>query len=139
NVPNAAPYSGVTSSVLNITTPPASMNGYQYRVVTTGGCGGPGNSDTATLTVATSLTPTITLNSNTPPASICANTPIVFTADITHGGATPQFQWRLNGNNIPGATGATYTLPANSFVAGDEITCVLTSSLSCASPATVVS
>jgi uncharacterized cupredoxin-like copper-binding protein len=56
-------------------------------------------------------------------------TTVTFTATPANGGATPQFQWSVNGMIVSGATSATYSyIPDNQ----DSITCLLTSSLSCA-------
>ena len=51
NVPNAAPYSGVTTSTLTLTAATDNLNGYQYRAVFQGGCTGVDFSMPATLTV----------------------------------------------------------------------------------------
>lgn len=61
--------------------------------------------------------------------SVCDGTQVAFTASPSFGGASPSFQWRLNGNNIPGATGSSYAfVPVN----GDSVSCKLTSSDICA-------
>ena len=51
NLTNGGVYSGVTSSTLTITSAPVTYNGYQYRVIYTGGCSGTEFSSAATLTV----------------------------------------------------------------------------------------
>ncbi len=51
NVPNNAPYSGITTTMLTITGAPATFNGYKYRAVTTGSCTPAATSNSATLTV----------------------------------------------------------------------------------------
>jgi hypothetical protein len=57
--------------------------------------------------------------------NICAGTPVTFTATPTNPGMTPNYQWKVNGNNSgTNSTVFTYT-PLN----GDVITCLLTSSL----------
>ncbi|MCX6269400.1 MAG: C25 family cysteine peptidase [Bacteroidetes bacterium] len=61
---------------------------------------------------------------------VMTGTSVTFTASPANGGNTPAFQWKLNGTNIPGATSSTYSYsPEN----GNEISCQLTSDLSCAS------
>ncbi len=52
----------------------------------------------------------VTISAN-PGTTICANTSVTFSANIT-GGTNPTFQWQLNGSNISGETAATYT-PSN--------------------------
>jgi hypothetical protein len=51
DVPNSAPYSGITTSTLTITGAPAGFNGYIYRAVASGTCTPPATSNSATLTV----------------------------------------------------------------------------------------
>jgi len=65
----------------------------------------------------------------------CAGTGgVEFTATPTNGGASPLYQWKVNGNSINGATNRTYIYnPANN----DVVICVMTSSTTCAAnPAT---
>ncbi|MFM8838171.1 MAG: hypothetical protein ACKOHH_06025, partial [Bacteroidota bacterium] len=50
-ITNTAPYSGATTSTLSITGATLALNGTQYRVVVTGGCGNPLNSNAVTLSV----------------------------------------------------------------------------------------
>ena len=52
------------------------------------------------------------------------------TAFVTNGGAAPTFQWYKNGTAIPGATAD--TLVRNDFAVNDSISCVVTSSGTCA-------
>ncbi|PZF72193.1 NHL domain-containing protein [Taibaiella soli] len=67
--------------------------------------------------------------------SICAGSSVQFTATAAHGGTTPIYHWKKNGNNV-GTNSATYTYtPAN----GDIISCVLTSTDPAAFPDTAVS
>jgi subtilisin-like proprotein convertase family protein len=58
---NAAPYSGVTTSTLNITNVDPTLNGYQYRVLFSGACTSTDISNFGTLTVnpiVATVTPT---------------------------------------------------------------------------------
>ncbi|MDP1623708.1 MAG: FISUMP domain-containing protein [Bacteroidales bacterium] len=66
---------------------------------------------------------------------VCPGTNVMFTATPVNGGTSPQYQWKLNGTDIPGATSASYSyIPVN----GDYLNCVLTSNANCSSgnPAT---
>lgn len=88
-----------------------------------------------TMTVNPTVTPSVSILAN-PGNSICSGTSVTFTATPTNGGATPSYQWKLNGGNV-GTNSTTYT---NATLAnGDIVTCVLTSNATCASPATATS
>lgn len=93
-------------------------------------------SNAITMTVGSNATPTINITSNPAAATICSGIPVTFTANITNGGATPTYQWKLNGNNV-GTNASTYVNAA--LTTGDEVTCVLTSSSSCPTVTTVTS
>ena len=51
SVSNIAPYSGATTATLNITGATVALNGTQYRVIVTGGCGAPVTSNSVALSV----------------------------------------------------------------------------------------
>jgi hypothetical protein len=75
-----------------------------------------------------------------PGNSICSGTAVTFTATPTNGGASPAYQWTLNGVDIVGETAATYVGTAGTdFFDTDLIRCVLTSNATCAIPAVVTS
>jgi hypothetical protein len=63
---------------------------------------------------------------------ICPGQQVVFTTLPFNGGANPSYQWKLNGNNIPGATGSTYQ--STTLANGDKVSVLMTSSLGCANP-----
>jgi hypothetical protein len=65
--------------------------------------------------------------SSSPSGAVCAGTNVTFTASGTNGGASPGYQWLLNGSSI--ATGTSYS--STSFNSGDQISCVLTSNAAC--------
>jgi plastocyanin len=54
-----------------------------------------------------------------------------------NGGNTPSYQWKLNGNNIPGAIYSPYQ--SSSLANGDVVSVVMTSSMACASPSSATS
>ena len=65
---------------------------------------------------------------------VCLNTPVTFTATPVNGGASPVYQWKVNGTNA-GANNPVFTYaPVN----GDAVICMLTSNAGCnsGSPAT---
>lgn len=64
---------------------------------------------------------------NTTPLPVCQGTAVTFTATPVNGGTTPAYQWKKNGGNV-GTNSSTYT--TSGLVNGDQITCVMTSSIS---------
>lgn len=93
-------------------------------------------SNSITITVSNSVVPVVSVSaSNT---TVCAGTSVTFTATPVSGaGNAPTYQWKKNGNNISGATSATYV--ATGLAANDVFSCVMTSNATCASPATATS
>ena len=82
------------------------------------------------MTVNPVMPPTVSITA-APGFTVCAGSPVTYTATATEGGTAPTYQWTVNG--MPTGTGSTYTYtPAN----GDIVSCVLTSDAPCASPTT---
>ncbi|HET9433093.1 MAG TPA: MopE-related protein, partial [Chitinophagaceae bacterium] len=81
------------------------------------------------------VTPSVTVTASS--TTVCNGQMVTFTAAPVNGGASPSYQWKLNGNNIPGATNSTYQ--TTSLQNGDVVSAVMTSSLSCASPSSALS
>ena len=98
NLSNGAPYSGVTTGTLTITSPTVSLSTNQYRAVFTNTCGG--------TQTATSSAATLTVNKATP--VITWNNP----ADITYGTALSGTQLNVTADV---AGGLVYT-PASGVV-----------------------
>ena len=87
--------------------------------------GNPATSNAVTMTVNTNLPVSNSITASSNP--FCQGSSITFTATPTNGGATPAYQWQVNGVNV-GSGASTYTYnPAG----GDIVTCILTSSLNC--------
>jgi len=92
-----------------------------------------------TLTVNSSLIPSVSIIASS--NKICTSspsgsTPVTFTATPTNGGASPSYQWKNGGTNV-GTNSATYI--ANSLANGSQISVVMTSNATCASPSTATS
>jgi len=63
--------------------------------------------------------------------SICADSLVTFTAAPDNGGATPAYQWQLNGVDV-GQSGPVYTDAG--LKNGDVVNCIMTGSLVCSQP-----
>ena len=132
---NGTNIGGATSSTFTSST---LVNGDIITVIMTSNapCASPttATSNPITITVSASVPASVSITSTG--ATICAGDLVGFTATPTNGGATPTYQWQLNGTNSGGATSSTYS--SSTLVNGDVITVIMTSSLSCAtgSPAT---
>ncbi len=89
-------------------------------------------SNSITITVSSSVTPAVSIAAS-PGSTICAGQNTTFTATPTNGGSTPSYQWQVNGSNV-GTNSATYS--TTTLTNGQVVTCIMTSSSSCASPTT---
>ncbi|MEO7923397.1 MAG: PKD domain-containing protein [Chitinophagaceae bacterium] len=98
----------------------------------------PGGSDTKLvngyITVSSNLVHTISISS--PNTAICANQTATFNLVASNGGGSPSITWLKNGVLIPGTSGMT-TVTLSNPANNDVITCSETTSIPCASPATV--
>ncbi len=79
-------------------------------------------------------TPTVAITSSA--TNLCAGFTVDFTAVATNGGATPVWQWQVNGVGVGTDTAVFRT---NTLSDGDIVTCVMTSTATCPSPSTVIS
>ncbi len=115
------------------------LNGDIVRVVMTSNsaCASPVNatSNIITMTVNANVAPAVNITAN-PGASICTGSNVTFSAVPTNGGATPSFQWQVNGINA-GTGSSTFT--TNSLLNGDIVTVIMTSTAACVFPATAIS
>ena len=109
------------------TVQPASNTIYTVVGTTVDGCSA---ADQVMVSVAPAVTPAVTISS-----SGCSSGSIIFTANAGNGGATPSYQWYVNG--APVATGNPFTL--NNPVNGMQVYVQLSSSQACATPVTVSS
>jgi len=79
-------------------------------------------------------TPSVAISASA--ASICRGTSVSFAATAVNGGASPSYQWKVNGNNM-GTNSPTFT--TTTLTSGSTVSCVLTSNAICASPLSVTS
>ncbi|NVO10448.1 MAG: endonuclease [Bacteroidales bacterium] len=96
--------------------------------------GSPATSNTITMTVSSDLHVSVSIGASANPA--CVGSSVIFTATPTNVGNTPSYQWKLNGLDVIGQTGSTYS--SSTLVTSDQVKCILTSNDACASgsPAT---
>ena len=116
------------------TTPSITVtNAGSYTVSVNNACGTSTSAPT-TVSVLPNLTAGISI-SVSPSSTICSGANVTFTANPANGGATPSYQWKLNGANV-GTNSASYSTTA--LANGSQISCVMTSNANCisGSPAT---
>ncbi len=86
-----------------------------------------------TMSVTTNVVPALSIATST--TTICSGSSVTFTPTPTNGGTSPLYSWSVNG--VSAGTGASFT--SSSLTNGAVVSCVLTSSSGCASPATATS
>ena len=96
-------YSGTATDTLEVFDVSAADTG-NYRVVVTGGYGNTETSADATLTVRKPVEITV----QPTPRTVTAGSKAVLAVGVT--GTAPQYQWQLEGADLPGATAAAYIL-----------------------------
>lgn len=93
NIPNAAPYSGITTSSLSISNANIGMTGYSYRCQVSSLCGTPTLTDSVALHVV--IPPTIT--SQPVSNSVCQDGTVSFSVAANTNTAFPvYYQWQAN-------------------------------------------
>lgn len=90
-------------------------------------------SNDITMAVMPWLAPSVSITAN-PTTPLKPDEFITFTAKPVDGGTIPKFQWKRNGQNIVGATGAIWS--ANTLNDNDDICVELTSTYRCPQPLT---
>ncbi|MGD0755450.1 MAG: hypothetical protein ABR927_10365, partial [Bacteroidales bacterium] len=85
-------YTGTQTNTLTLTNPTLGMNGYQYRVIVTGGCGSPVTSNAVSIIIRAN--PVITVQPLAP-AAVCESSGIQ-TISVTATGYNLTYQWQEN-------------------------------------------
>ncbi len=130
---NGANIPGATSASYTLSPTAVTDSGAQFDVVVTNSAGS-ATSATASLTVNPApVPPSIT----TPPSNVTVVAPTAATFSVVAAGDAPLgYQWRRNGTNIPGATGASYTLtPTAVSDTGSQFSVVVTNAAGTATSA----
>jgi gliding motility-associated-like protein len=126
NLADGGVYTGTGTDALTVTTATAGLNATQYRCAITNAC-----NPSAAAVLLINASPTSDVSITASEDNICAGTSASFTAYPTNGGSQPTYQWQLNGKSV-GANSATYT--NGNLNDQDVISCILTGSLTCATP-----
>jgi hypothetical protein len=87
-------------------------------------------SNSITMGINAIVTPAISIAVNSGGNPSCIGSNVSFTATSTNGGASPSFQWKVNGNNV-GANLPSYS--SSTLNNNDIVSCILTSNASCIS------
>ncbi len=69
------------------------------------------------------VAPPVSVSVSPSAATVCAGTPVTYTASPVYGGTTPAYQWKVNGNNTGSNSPTLVYAPAT----GDAVNCTLTS------------
>jgi hypothetical protein len=110
-------------------TSSALTNGNSVSVVMTSNAtcisGSPATSNSISITVNPTLTASVSIAASA--TTICSGTSVTFTATPTNGGASPSYQWKVNGVNV-GTNSETFT--SSALTNGDTVSVVMTSNAS---------
>jgi hypothetical protein len=105
------------------------LDGDQVQVVMTSSLtcvtGNPASSNVISMTVNPNLPAAVSITATQ--NNVCQGTSVTFTTFPENGGATPSYQWKVNGQNA-GSNNSTFTY---SPLDGDQVQVVMTSSLTC--------
>jgi hypothetical protein len=85
-------------------------------------------SNIITMKADESYMPSVNISA-VPGQFIAKGQPVVFTATVTDGGASPTYQWKKNNTTIAGATNMTYT--TTNLADNDTVTCIVKGDGSC--------
>ncbi|MGI4862928.1 MAG: gliding motility-associated C-terminal domain-containing protein [Janthinobacterium lividum] len=115
-------------------------NGAQVQVVLTPSLGYCANGPISATTVVSLVPvppPTLAISLQTA-LPVCANDPVTFGLDqVTNAGASPQYQWQVDGADVAGATGTTFT--STTLRTGQAVTLLIRTLTACNLPTAATS
>ena len=88
--------------------------------------GNTANSNSVVISVNPLVTPTVSISASK--NSICPGDNVTFSSNITNGGTSPIYQWKLNGNNV-GTNNPSYS--STSLANADVVSLIITSNDNC--------
>ncbi len=111
---------------------------YQLTLTTETECCGQSFTDTIMIVVDSIILPETQIQTSFEDTTntVCELTEVTFTATADNVGATPTYQWMINGNP---AGGSSPVFTTTQLLNGDVVTCEVTSSLGCATGETALS
>jgi hypothetical protein len=96
-----------------------------------------GDSKQFTITVNPQLTPAVEISAN-PGFNVCESVgSITFTATPTNEGASPSYEWKVDGISVQTGASENYTLNNLNLYRKSKISCTLTTSIACPTTTTV--
>ncbi|HEU5166110.1 MAG TPA: choice-of-anchor Q domain-containing protein, partial [Chitinophagaceae bacterium] len=109
------------------------LDGILVQITSTAACATPltAISNSIVMTPAPSVTPFVSIVASK--NNICPGENVTFTATPVNGGTTPSYQWKVNGVNV-GTNSNTYS--TNTLVNNDQVSVVMTTSLTCVTATT---
>ncbi|MEI6899697.1 MAG: hypothetical protein WCL00_07465, partial [Bacteroidota bacterium] len=120
---------GINAGTNSTTYSYVPLNGDQVSCVlnsnATCATGNPATSNVITMTVNPNLSVSINITVSANP--VCSGIAVTYTTTPNNGGGSPVYQWKVNGV-IAGTNSTTYTYNP---VAGDQVLCILNSSIAC--------
>jgi len=131
---NGSPISGATNATYSTTASSAAdLQSISVSAYTSASCVNntyaTGSAQNIPFTINQNVTPSVSI---TEPSVVKLGSPATFTAQPTNGGGSPNYQWQLNGTNVPGATGSSYTPTITTGSQYQSIGIVMNSSAVCA-------
>ena len=130
NVANGSSYT--INSIQNNTTVFCSMTSSLTCIT-----GSPATSNTLNIAVVTQATATVNIT-DSPSVSVCAGTPVTFTASAGNGGTAPLYHWLKNGQFVS-SNSTVNTFTTSALNNSDVISCIMTSNSNCVTTDTAAS